>query len=70
MLDIKNLPRIFKHQHKSLTLKDPDPSMSSEQVLSFYSGLYPELAVARIEGPSIKDGSAEYIFTTTVGSKG
>lgn len=67
-LNITGLKRVFKHG--SLTLNDPDPSMSPEEVMSFYAGTYPELTTSNVHGPKVEDGVANYEFKTTIGTKG
>lgn len=68
MMKISQLPRIFKH--KEITLPDPGVEMTPERVLSFYANTYPELTVAKIEGPVIEDEKAVYTFVPTLGQKG
>lgn len=67
-LNITGLTRTFKHGN--IELDDPNPQASPEWVLNFYSATYSELTTATIDGPNIKDGQAEYVFTKTVGVKG
>jgi len=67
-LDVTNIKRVFLHKGEPLT--DPAPEMSPHDVLQFYSNTYPELTTATVTGPEIKDGVAEYKFSTSVGMKG
>lgn len=67
-LQISNYRRVFKHG--TITLTDPDPDMTPEQVIIFYSNQYPELTTSNVHGPEIKDDAAVYMFKTTVGTKG
>lgn len=67
-LNVTGIKRVFKYQGKSL--KDPDPTMSPEDVMSFYTGTYPELTTSNVHGPKINNDVAEYEFKTTVGTKG
>lgn len=67
-LNITGMKRVFKHG--SRTLNDPDPSMSPEEVMSFYAGTYPELTTSNVHGPKVEDGVANYEFKTTIGTKG
>lgn len=67
-LNSKSLKRIFVH--KELRLDDPDPSMSVDDVLKFYSNTYSELTVATVSQPEIKKDEVVYTFKTTVGTKG
>ena len=70
--DIKGLERkfVFQKSGQGITLSDPDPSISAEAVMSFFSNIHPELTTATVQGPEIKDDYAVYTFKTTVGTKG
>jgi PRTRC genetic system protein C len=68
MAEVSKLDRVFKFDNK--TLKDPDSSMSTDDVLNFYSNQYPELNNAKVSGPVVKDDKLEYEFSTSVGTKG
>ena len=61
---------MFKLKDKKVELPDPKEYMSPEEVQKFYSGKYPELTNASINGPKVVGETAEYLFTTTVGTKG
>lgn len=52
------------------SLRDPNPSMTPEEVMNFYSGSYAHLTTATIDGPEIKNDCMVYEFKTTVGNKG
>jgi len=67
-LESKTLKRVFKYGE--LTLSDPDPIMEPKDVMQFYSGQYPELTNASLEGPSIVDDDIVFEFGKTVGVKG
>ena len=69
---ITELPRvfIFNNEGSEVVLDDLQESMSPESVLNFYSGTYPILTTAKIEGPEIANDRIEYHFTTTIGTKG
>lgn len=67
-LDIRGLKRVFRYNGKEL--KDPNKSMSPEDVLQFYSGSYPELTTSNVHGPRVEKDKAVYEFKTTVGTKG
>lgn len=69
-LQITGLKRVFKLSDKKTELTDPNPNMSIEEVQKFYSGKYPELTNATINGPKVIEDKAEYSFTATVGTKG
>ncbi len=60
----------FKKGTEMITLPDPNPADSPENVMSFYSNTYPELTIATVHGPIIKDDMAVYEFKTTIGTKG
>ncbi|HNQ63115.1 MAG: hypothetical protein BWY15_02320 [Firmicutes bacterium ADurb.Bin193] len=65
---MKTLPRSFKYN--AITLDDPEPEMSPEDVKEFYSNIYPELVQAEIEGPEVGDEAIEYTFRRAYGTKG
>mgnify|MGYP000931687581 FL=1 len=67
-LEAKTLKRVFKYG--KLTLSDPDPIMEAKDVMQFYSGQYPELTNASLEGPSIENDEIVFEFGKTVGVKG
>jgi PRTRC genetic system protein C len=71
-LTVSELPRRFiRTLNGSRTeLADPDPGLTPEKVKEHYSGAYPDLAGAGIEGPSIESDSMVYRFTGRVGTKG
>ena len=71
-LDIKGLKRVFilKKGNDTLTLEDPDSSMSLSEVTDFYSMNYPELTTATLHGPELEEDRAVYRFKTTIGTKG
>lgn len=64
----KTIKRIFKYQ--GLELEDPNPNFSVKEVRRHFSGIYPELTTADIEGPKHKGGRDEFTFKTSVGTKG
>ena len=53
-----------------ITLADPNPSDTPENVMSYYSNIYPELTTATVHGPTIMEDKAVYEFKTTIGTKG
>jgi PRTRC genetic system protein C len=61
---------LYKVQENELPLADPNPSLSPEEVMNFYSGTYPALTTAKVEGPEIANDSMQYRFQTTLGTKG
>jgi len=72
MLVTKLLKRVFLFEvnGKPVRLDDPRTQYSPEEVKHFYSGTYPILTNARIEGPEIKSDEVQYRFVTTLGTKG
>lgn len=72
MLKTTAIPRIFVFDDKGqeIRLCDPAPKFNPEQVMDFYSGTYPILTTAKIEGPEIKGDALEFKFNTTLGTKG
>ena len=49
MIKVQALPRIFTYN--GVTLPDPNPDFTPEQVREMYVPTYPELATAAIDGP-------------------
>jgi len=72
MFSASILPRIFilTQKEQEIRLSDPSTSFSPEQVMDFYSGTYPILTTAKIEGPEITGDEISYRFLTTLGTKG
>lgn len=62
------LTRSFKYN--SVTLLDPNPALSPDQVREFFATQYPELNNAVVEGPLTKNGTVTYTFTRAAGAKG
>lgn len=71
-LQIKGMSRTFKFKKGTeyVTLQDPDPNLSPDVVMSYYSNFYPELTTATVFRPVIRDDRTEYEFKTTIGTKG
>lgn len=67
-LSINNLTRVFKLKDKKLP--DPNPSLTPDEVMAFYSNQHPELVTSNVFGPTIDGDTAVYEFKTTVGTKG
>ena len=55
-LEIKGMTRSFKFKKGTeyITLHDPDPNISPDMVMSYYSNMYPELTTATVHGPVIR----------------
>jgi PRTRC genetic system protein C len=66
------LPRVFLHNEngQEVRLSDPGTEFSPEAVCNFYSGTYPILTTAKINGPEIKQDEIQYSFVSTIGTKG
>ena len=71
-LEIKGLKRVFKLKKNGETLRldDPNPEMTVNNVMDFYSMTYPELTTATPHGPVMEDDCAVYESKTTIGTKG
>jgi PRTRC genetic system protein C len=71
-IEVTNLKRVFKFKKEGtpVTLPDPDPTLSVEEVLQFYSPQYPELTTATLDGPKVEGKESVYSVRTTVGTKG
>jgi len=69
-LNITTAVRVFKIDKKGIEIPDPDPRMSLENVMSLYSGMYPELTTATIHGPEYGDDKVIYTFKSVIGTKG
>jgi len=71
-LEIKGMTRSFRFKKGTeyITLHDPDPNISPDMVMSYYSNMYPELTTATVHGPVIREDVTEYEFKTTIGTKG
>jgi PRTRC genetic system protein C len=74
MLMVKNVVREFKVKRNNakddVVLPDPNTNMEPIDVMKFYSGQYPELTSASVNGPNMKNGKAIYLFETVIGDKG
>ena len=71
-LQIKGMSRTFKFKKGTeyVTLQDPEPNLSPDMVMRYYSNFYPKLTTATVHGPVIRDDRTEYEFKTTIGTKG
>ena len=71
-LQVTTLQRVFEFKKggQPLKLDDPNPEMSAEDVRKFYSGKYPELTNAIIEGPTVVGDKATYVMATKAGKLG
>jgi PRTRC genetic system protein C len=62
------MARVFTYN--GMELPDPDPKMKPDQVREIFAVTYPDLATAKIEGPTKKGDNEVYKFTRAVGAKG
>lgn len=60
----------FKKNGTMVTLPDPNPDFTIQEVINFYSGQYPELTTASFDEPKVEGKKAVYSVKTTVGTKG
>ena len=67
-ITVQKLLRSFAYN--GITLPDPGPELSPEQVRDVYSATYPEITTASIEGPEQKGDRLVYTFRRAVGTKG
>lgn len=59
-----------RFRYNGITLADPAPEKSVDQIRVLFSYQYPELLNSTVEGPVTKDGVCTYTFLRAVGSKG
>ena len=66
--------RVFKWKDKGkdITLSDPSPSSTPEEVIELYSLEYPELVAGKIksETPDFENGKVLYTIETKFGTNG
>lgn len=67
-MEVKTLTRQFKYN--GITLSDPAPEKTPDQIRTIYAFQYPELNNAVVEGPVTKAGVSTYTFVRAAGSKG
>lgn len=72
MLLATQLQRVFviTEKGKEIKLTDPEPKWSEQDVLFFYSNMYPMLTTAKISAPTIENDEIVYKFETVIGTKG
>jgi len=66
-LQIAKAERLFTFN--GVSLPDPGPHMTPEQVKDLYAASYPELTSAVVEGPEMKGGKMIYTYRRAVGTK-
>lgn len=64
----KTIKRVFKYN--GISLQDPNPEKTPDQVRALFAPAYPELLNAVVEGPVTKAGVSTYTFTRAAGAKG
>lgn len=71
-LQVTGLEREFRFTQngQQITLPDPSPEHTPDQVMNFYSGQYPELTTSTVQGPVYDEDKVAYTFKTTIGTKG
>lgn len=67
-LQVTGIERVFKYNNTVLT--DPNPELTPDEVLLFYSNSYPELTTSTIHSELTDEGIMQYSFKTTIGTKG
>lgn len=72
MLLTTQLPRVFtlKEENTIIQLADPDPDWAIEEVMNYYSTMYPSLVTAKTSKPKITNDTIIYHFDTAIGTKG
>jgi PRTRC genetic system protein C len=65
---VQQLKRVFMYDGQKLA--DPDPAMTPEQVAEVYAVMFPELATATIEEPTVDGNKLVFKFDQAVGTKG
>ncbi len=71
-LTVNGLERAFKFSNNgtSVTLTDPDPERTPEQIMNLFANQYPSLTTASVHGPVFEKDKMVYEFKTTMGTKG
>ncbi len=71
-LIVNPLERVFKFSHNGtpITLTDPDPERTPEQIMNLFANQYSSLTTASIHGPTFDNDKIVYEFKTTMGVKG
>lgn len=66
-MPIEVINREFHYEDE--ILPDPDPSMTPQEVISFYSAKYPALVAGHVEETDDKDGVMIYKIGKAIGTK-
>lgn len=67
-IEVKKLVREFSYN--GMTLVDPGPQFTPDQVREMYTAQYPELTTAVVDGPEHKDDVVRFTFVRAAGAKG
>lgn len=72
MYSLEALPRKFsvKVEGKEIDLPDIGEDKTPQEVIKFYSDIYPELLNVAMDGPKIENNVAVYTSKPTMGTKG
>ena len=68
MLQAKTLTRFFAYL--GVTLPDPNPRLTVEDVRAFYATQFPDIVTAAITGPEVVGDRLVYRLVKAVGTKG
>jgi PRTRC genetic system protein C len=61
---------IREFAYNGMSLLDPGPTFTPDQVRDLYTAQYPELTTATVDGPEIKDAVMRFTFVRAAGAKG
>ncbi len=67
-MESRVLTRFFEVNGQKLP--DPNPQLTVEEVRTFYTHEFPEIATASITGPEVIGAKLLYRFSRAIGSKG
>jgi PRTRC genetic system protein C len=67
-ITVKAVQREFTYN--GVTLADPGPTFSPDEVRDLYTAQYPELTTATVDGPEIDGEIARYKVVRAAGAKG
>jgi PRTRC genetic system protein C len=67
-MESRVLTRFFEVNGQKLP--DPNPQLTVEEVRTFYSHEFPDIATASITGPEVIGDKLLYRFSRAIGSKG
>jgi PRTRC genetic system protein C len=69
-MPVQTRPLERSFSYNGLTLADPSPDLTPEQVRDVYAASYPEITTAAIEGPEASGDTVHFKFTRVIGTKG